>query len=560
VLLIDQSASMAVTYSDRTLFDRAQEAAAKVIKELPDGSVAHLGYFDAQGVATSKPIINRTREPGFGGTDYTVALAWARDVLVASKRKQRKLYLFTDLQRTGLRGKPFEGTPIDVDVEIVEIGKAVVSNLAVESVETSEPLLRGGQPIVVTANVFNAGPLPVRDVSVRLALESDSGKLPEQLQKVTIAPGTRQSVEFSPPIKTPGIYHGSVEVVVEDDFPLDNRRWLAIDARLPDRVLLVDGKPANSVYANETYYLEAALRLRLPRKGGSITPYDPERLAWGSATTLPELRPYRLVVLCNVASIADTDLLRLRSFVTDGGSLLIFTGKNVQPAGYQTFERLGLLPATVGEIAGPGLFRFDAWEKDHPVFRPFADPQEGDLRRLIFHHLTRLKPVTGSKVLAFTQDKEPLLVESRVGRGAILLFASTADRDWGSWPQSRLYVPLIHQLAGYLTERLPENERVQQAQAGPGRDNPPGIHAAEGRVTARNLDATESDLERVTGEKFRQTYHLPELSAAARKARAAASVTAPADNERPGELWTYVVWALLLVLVAELFVANRTHA
>src|SRR5438445_5847886 len=154
VLLIDQSASMAVTYSDRTLFDRAQEAAAKIIKELPDGSVAHLGYFDAQGVARSKPIINRTREPGFGGTDYTVALAWARDVLVASKRKQRKLYLFTDLQRTGLRGKPFEGTPIDVDVEIVEIGKAVVSNLAVESVETSEPLLRGGQPIVVTANVF----------------------------------------------------------------------------------------------------------------------------------------------------------------------------------------------------------------------------------------------------------------------------------------------------------------------------------------------------------------------------------------------------------------------
>ena len=88
----------------------------------------------------------------------------------------------------------------------------------------------------------------------------------------------------------------------------------------------------------------------------------------------------------------------------------------------------------------------------------------------------------------------------------------------------------------------------------------PVLAAAEGRVTARNLDATESDLERVTEEKFRQTYHLPELSAAARKARAAASVTAPADNERPGELWTYVVWALLLVLVAELFVANRTHA
>src|SRR5205823_12772372 len=127
----------------------------------------------------------------------------------------------------------------------------------------------------------------------------------------------------------------------------------------------------------------------------------------------------------------------------------------------------------------------------HPVLRPFADPQNGDLHRLSFLRITKLKPLTGAKVLAATQNKDALLVESQLERGTILLFASTVDRDWGNWPQTRLYVPLVHQLVGYLTERLPENERVQQAPAGPGRENPPGIHEAAGRVAVRNLNAEE---------------------------------------------------------------------
>jgi hypothetical protein len=44
------------------------------------------------------------------------------------------------------------------------------------------------------------------------------------------------------------------------------------------------------------------------------------------------------------------------------------------------------------------------------------------------------------------------------------------------------------------------------------------------------------------------------------KKAAASGSKIPADNERPDELWVYVVWALLFVLVGELFVANRTHA
>jgi hypothetical protein len=348
--------------------------------------------------------------------------------------------------------------------------------------------------------------------------------------------------------------------VDDDDFPPDNRRWLAFEARPPDRLLLVDGEPGRTVYANETYYLEAALRLRLPGRGAPLTPYEPKRLPWGDGASLAGLERCRAVVLCNVDRLAPADVKRLVDFVSSGRSLLVFTGGRVEAAGYDPLRQAGLMPATVEGAAGPDAFRFGSWDKEHPVLRPLSDPQQGDLRRIAFHHITRLKPVAGAKVLASTPAGEPLLVEGRLGDGTVLLFASTADRDWGDWPQTRLYVPLVHQMVGYLTGRLPENGRVREAPTGPGRQNPPGVGKDGRAVVVRNLDPAESEIERLSVDDFRTAYHLPAGESGAAHDRAAAEASPLPGQQRAGELWPYVVWALLLVLAVEFVIANRTHA
>lgn len=561
ILLIDQSASMSATQGGRTLFARAQEAAEQVIRGVPHNTTIHLAYFDARGVVpAAEPRIEGSRDSGYAGTDYLHALRWARDIAISSRRPQQKIYLFTDLQRSGVHSTHFDGLPAAVELEVVEVGKPLMANLAVESIEAIDAVIRPKQPLVVVANLLNAGPFPAKNVQARLILEGESGRLPVQGESVAIAPGSRQTVRFSTLIQKPGLYKGYVEITNEDEFALDNRRYLAFEARTPERILLVDGEPGSSVYGNETYYLEAALRLRLPHKGGSLTPYEPERLVWESGALLPDLGNFRIVVLCNVAAMYENDLVRLRSYVAGGGRLLVFTGKHVQPEGYVALERAGLLPARVVGPLGPDLFRFDHWDKEHPILKPLSDPQQGDLRRVVFHHITGLKPHPDAKVLATTQTGEPLLIEGQLDRGRILLFASTADREWSNWPQSRLYVPLVHQLVGYLTERLPENQRVQETPAGSGKDMEPGITAHEKIVVVRSLDPKESEIERLSEEEFRKAYHLPALDGRVLKHHAAAAVEAPAGTERPDEVWTYVIWILLVVLIGELLIANRTRA
>jgi hypothetical protein len=557
IILIDQSASMSAVQSGRTLFVRAQEAATKILKAMPENAAVHLAYFDAQGVApVESPRIESLREPGHAGTDYNLALRWARDQLALSVRPRRTIYLISDFQRIGMSGDPFDGFPPGVGVELIEIGRPPIGNLSVGGVEPSQTVLRGKAPVVVRSQVRNAGPFSANNIAVRLTLTGPA-PIPQQVRTITVPARAYQEAVFELPIEKPGIYTGHVELSGEDEFPADDKRFLGLDARPPDRLLLLDGRPGISVYGNGTYYLEMALRLRLTDRESPLTPYEPTRLSWDDGGKLPELSPFRVVVGCNVSRWSPGDIAALRTFVSRGGNLLVFTGDRVRPEGYAPLESAGLLPATVEGTAGPDLFRFAAWDREHPIFRPLSDPQQGDLRRIAFHHITKLKPAAQAKVLALAQTGDPLIVQKRVGEGKVVMVAGSADRDWSDWPQSRLYVPLVHQLVGYLTDRLPETARVQTIPAD--RDHPPGVSREGDRVIVRNLDPDESEIERFSADRFRQMFHLPESDSAKEQTTVEADKLFP-ESQRPDEVWMYVVWILLILLIAEVFVANRTTA
>jgi hypothetical protein len=442
---------------------------------------------------------------------------------------------------------------------VVELGKPLMGNLAVDKAEVVQPTIRPQEPMVVSAHVSNAGVLPVRDIQVRLLLEGNGTKVADDSKTISIAPSASQKIDFSVLIAQPGIYQGFVEVAGDDGFAADNRRWLAFEARGADRVLLVDGEPGSSVFGNETYYLEAALRLALPGKESALAPYEPVRWALDAGAHLPDLTSCGVVVLCNVAELANDDLARLQTFVVGGGRLLIFTGGKVKPAHYAMLEQAGLLPGIVEGASRAGLYRLQNWEKDHPIFRPMSDPQQGDLRRVAFRKLSRVKPSPDAKVLAATSGGHPLLLEKTLGRGIVLLFASSADRDWGDWPQSRLYVPIVHQIVRYLTGRLPENQRVRSEIAGPGADKPPGVANENNVLLVRNLDARESRIDRYSQKRFREEFQLGSVKVGELPRPTVAAVLPP-GVERPNELWTWVILALLAVLAVEVFVANRTHA
>jgi Aerotolerance regulator N-terminal/von Willebrand factor type A domain len=559
VLLIDRSASMGAGDGGTTSFERAQQHAADVISELPDECSVRLAYFDANGVeAAAVARIDPALHAGLAATDYTQALEWARDIVVASRRLTRQVFLFTDLQRSGLRAPLASGFPPSAQVELYDVGRPLTANLAVFDAVAEHADIRDGQSVTIAAQLSNAGLLPARDVRVRLQLEGQAAIEKKQ----TLAGHSRLLVRFDVPIKSPGLYHGFVEVIAGDNLPFDDRRYIAFEARLPDRVLLVDGEPGRSVYGDETYYLETALRLKLAgdEPTRSSSPYEPVHIPRsGSEKPLTELKSARVVALCNVDDVTPAEADALARFVEAGGGLIVFTGDRVKIEAYGALERAKVLPARIQGPVAISSYRFADWVKDHPVLSRFADPQYGDLRSLKFRRITRLVPERDARVLATTSEGAPLVVEKTVGRGKCIVFAFPADNAWGEWAVHRLYVPLVHQLLGDLTHRLPETSLVRHEPAGQDPAHAAGVTMKDGSALVRNVDTAESEIERTTEVKLREFYRLPQGLK-----RDAQPSTEPdplaAANERPDELWRTVAWALLTVLVAEMFIANRTSA
>jgi hypothetical protein len=559
ILLIDSSASMVASGEGGTPFAKAQQQAGDLLKTLPTGTAAHLAYFDATGVdPRSEARIDTAMKPGFSGTDIGKALAWARDIVVGSRRHVRQVFLWTDLQRCGLVSPLEAPFPAGSQVEVIDVGSSATRNLAVDEIQAEQTDLRPGKPVRVSARIFNAGLFPARDVHVKLAIE---GRTPME-QNLTLEGRASRLLHFDTPIDQPGLHSGFVEIKGGDELSFDDRRFVAFETRMPERILLIDGEPGTSVFGNETYYLETALRLGLPgdESKGALTPFVPERIAGdGASLALPALAGYRMVVMCNVAAISREEAGALSGFVASGGSLVILLGDRVSAGAYAALEQEKLLPGRIGDAVDTGPFRPADWIKDHPILTPFADPLHGDLRTLRFRKLARIIPDPEAKVLATAQGGLPILVERTKGAGRCLMFAIPADNDWGEWAIHRLYLPIWQQVARYVSNRLPGSGHVQNAGAGRGAGESPGVTINDGHALVRNADPAESDVERTTLTKLRETYWLPEPGTDLSLEREQLQSVAP-DSERPDELWRDVAWILLIVLLIETIVANKTYA
>ena len=183
----------------------------------------------------------------------------------------------------------------------------------------------------------------------------------------------------------------------------------------------------------------------------------------------------------------------------------------------------------VGRVVGPGAgagrpWRLDRWEAAHPILRPFAEPEHGDLRRPAFTTITRIEPDPSARVLARFRGGEPALLERSVGRGKVVWFASGCDRGWGDWPRGRMFLPMVHQMVAYASG-LAEGGPVRPELAG--RRPVPGIVEADGIVRVVNPDPYESETARCTPGSS------PTATASGSPSRAAAAKPSSRPRGRP---------------------------
>ena len=153
----------------------------------------------------------------------------------------------------------------------------------------------------------------------------------------------------------------------------------------------------------------------------------------------------------------------LRAYVKGGGGLLVLPGAHVNPKAYQQHMFGPSLAEAVGDPDNEATFApVSGIDRTHPVFDAFADSSR---RHFATVRLYRYFPIQlpempqGDDALATTDlgrvlmrstDRAPVLVESALGEGRMLLAGFPATPDWSNLPLKPEFVPVLLRAVAYL--------------------------------------------------------------------------------------------------------------
>ncbi len=365
---------------------------------------------------------------------------------------------------------------------LVNVGDAGAANTAMTGLETVTPQIVAGSSGRLRASVANYTSHLLEGASLQVTM----GNLPQATQTIRSL-GPQQSATLELEVEFPRAGYETVRAEMAADLlPIDNVRYLAVDVANAIRVLIVNGEPASDAYDNEVTFLAAALRPEGELfSGNELVVVDESELDSVS------FAGFHLVVLANVYRLSDPAIEALDRFARDGGGIVVFLGDQVDADLYNGAlyrDGAGWLPAKLTEIVRAAQpVHLIVSDRLHPALRGVsrADDPLG-LGQVPFFQYFAVAPfvpsVPGEDIAAASKksdtqpdgvtpraeprsggtrvvvrfnnaDEHPAVLERPVGEGRVILFTSSADKEWNLWPDHPTYLPVIMELMRYAARR-----------------------------------------------------------------------------------------------------------
>jgi len=463
VLVIDNSYSMDLVDGGSSHLERARAAARALLDELEGGDFA--------AVTPLHPTPSEVRlfrdigrsfkalaavKPSPGNTPLDAAVRPALEALLDAPTSRRELIILSDLQATGARPLveegALEGLAGKVRVVVMQPPARKVKNLTIASADAiPEPGGRGrGHRVVVT--VLNPGDF---DAAAKLTLRVD-GKT-AAARPVALAAGatTECALEVSDP--GPGAHPASV-ALTRDDLAADDVRHFVIHGRRTRRVLVARDSVSHIPRLDPAYYLVRALR---PGGDGMLEP----TLCRTEELARFDLDEYAVVILADPARVPPAVAPVLFDYLRSGGGLLLVCGPTLDPEAMNRLEvkldgdreprPLEIVFGSPISLEGNGAtsLTLGDFDRRHPVLRDlFTLTPPVDLTTPRFYRHVALEPREGGapSVIARFSNGRPALVESRIGRGRLLVFATTLNPEWNDFPYKVSFLPFVHALVHAL--------------------------------------------------------------------------------------------------------------
>ncbi|MBI3185350.1 MAG: BatA domain-containing protein [Myxococcales bacterium] len=596
-IVLDSSLSM--RWSDgKSLFLRGREEAREALRDLLPEEPANVVLCGPLVSPPPPPTSDRAQlraqldeaEPSYGPSDLVRCMELGARSLEESPLPSKRLVVISDFTQGSLRleappptvaGPKGERIRPEVVLRDAARGEQALPNRAVVDLKVEPALQVGPRAFQFTFTVRNFSSEPVKDLEASLKVEG------QVVAKgfLDISGGGTAQKSLTHRFDSGGLFTGEVSISA-DALAEDDRRAFVLNAPKELRALVVNGSPSTVRYRDEAFFVEAALTAPGSPLHAAVRDVD--------SAFREDFSSYQVVLLLNVPAPTKEQSERLGEYVRQGGSLFLSMGDNVAPETYN--QRLGaVLPRRLRDVktsvdpseldAAARAAKLANFSSEHPVFTPFTGRAREGLMSSRFYRYVLLEAEAVQKgeigaVLATLEDGAPAVAVAARGRGRVMLFTSTVDRDWGDFAIRTSFLPLMQRfcafLAGSLDEReehrprvgetlslrLPKEPEVERVASPSGGEVPlssepdgpvqvgpiaePGVHTAfdsSGRplaAFAAVLDPSESDLTRIRREEL--TQHFGEDTVRTAGGQGA---------ERKAPFWTWLIVAAAAAFLLE---------
>ncbi len=471
VLLLDHSLSMTVGDAADTRLSRLKSAVrALLTAQRPGDETTVLSLLDPETPLTPQPLAGRISAtaaqsvldriiPREAALRLPAALARATAALATTPRLTAEIFLLSDFPRDlatdferleNTEGKSTARPLRLIAVNLAESPAAPRPSLSLESATLGTDLVIAGLPVNLHVEIANRSDA---ETIGHLRLAADG--LAARDEAVVLPPNARRTDPLSVTFTKPGVQLLTI-TATPSLLRSASETTLSLDVRPQLHVWLLEdpADPTNPTALGEGEFLRRALT------AASTTTTN-------NNTSALKLTPINLLDLTRtIPTNVDVVLLAgprivtpaiaepLTRFLRQGGGLVIAMSPSVVPAAYNDSLKT-LLPAP---LETPNRNGFDAENFQTPraetlaatpsLFAEFGDGLGAELAAARFYNFMRLGPLAeNSRTILELTDRQPLLLERRIGRGRALFLASSLGVSWSSLPVRQSYVAFLHRLA-----------------------------------------------------------------------------------------------------------------
>lgn len=485
VIVLDNSLSMAQQLpGDKSAWDKAKEDTHQLLTHLlqqgdsvsillMNGNTSDLvegPSFDLK--AADRKVANTHLSDG--STDYLAAAHMVLDRLQKTNAPYPEVFWLTDDQRVGwpqdknmhASDGVWKRISSIAPITWVSVGLHLGdrNNIAVHLLSPDRELVTPDLPAHIQATISN---FSTKATNIVAQMSIDGGA-PAQPQQIHLDPYSSSNLLFTPYFPTPGEHVGAITVSsggLIDVLAKDNIANFVIRSEDHIPVLVDDLSSAGT--SNASFWLAAALQ-----PDSHIHIFSPH-FSVGTQDNSTPLSSYASIILTGVNSISPSEAEALATYVRTGGGLLIFPGTHPNLTELNSVLTTNdILPAKLSnmqQLSSDSAVTLDSGSigSSSPLSL-FKDSTQVDIGSSHFSQYIRLVPTTNTSpsgqtiTLVKFSSGSPALVETRVGLGKVMFFASTADTSWNDLPKhAATWLPLLYQVLADLSSGADSHRNLQ---------------------------------------------------------------------------------------------------